>query len=109
MDYAATTPVDPEIINEMIPFFNKKFGNPSSIHSLGIDAFNAVEKGREQVANLIGSKSEEIIFTSGGSESDNLAIKGIAYLNKDKRKKEGSSLREKNMGNYEKNNKRRII
>ena len=86
MDYAATTPVDDEILKEMLPFFSKYYGNASSIHSFGREASDAVENAREKVADLLSTDSEEIIFTSGGTESDNLAIKGLAYLNKKKRK-----------------------
>jgi cysteine desulfurase len=92
MDYAGTTPVDKEVIDEMLPFFNIYFGNASSIHSFGIDAFNAVEKAREQVANIIGAKNEEIIFTSGGTESDNIAIKGTAFKNKNKKNTKGYNI-----------------
>jgi len=89
MDYAATTPIDKEVIKEMLPYFDKYYGNASSIHSFGRDAFDAVEKAREQVADLLSSDAEEIIFTSGGTESDNLAIKGAAYYNKEKRGSKG--------------------
>ncbi len=92
MDYAGTTPVDKEVIDEMLPFFNIYFGNASSIHSFGIDAFNAVEKAREQVAKIIGAKNEEIIFTSGGTESDNIAIKGISFKNKNKKNTKGYNI-----------------
>lgn len=92
MDYAATTPVDKEVLNEMLPYFKEKYGNASSIHSFGRDAFDAIEKAREQVAEIINSTSDEIIFTSGGTESNNLAIKGIAYRNKDKRKTKGPHI-----------------
>ena len=92
MDYAATTPVDKEVIKEMLPYFDKTYGNASSIHTFGRDAFDAVEKAREQVAGIINAKPDEIIFTSGGSESDNLAIKGIAYKNKEKRKSEKNHI-----------------
>ncbi len=92
MDYAATTPVDEEVLKEMLPYFKEKYGNASSLHSFGRDAFDAIEKAREQVAKIINSTPDEIIFTSGGTESDNLAIKGIAYKNKDKRKKEGPHI-----------------
>jgi len=92
MDYAATTPVDDEVIKEMIPYFKKYFGNASSIHSFGRDAFDAIEKARAQVAKLLNSDEEEIIFTSGGTESDNLAIKGIAYINKKKRNSKGYNI-----------------
>lgn len=89
MDYAATTPVDKEVLDEMIPYFNKLYGNASSIHSFGIDALNAIEEAREQVACLLNADADEIIFTSGGTESDNLAIKGVAYRNKKKRDTRG--------------------
>jgi cysteine desulfurase len=92
MDYAATTPVDDEVLKEMMPFFQKYYGNASSIHSFGREAFDAVEDSRVQVADLINSDAEEIIFTSGGTESDNLAIKGVAYLNKKKRNSKGYNI-----------------
>lgn len=85
MDYAATTPVDKEVIKEMIPYFDKYYGNASSLHSFGREALDAVENARKQVAGLLKADAEEIIFTSGGTESDNLAIKGVAYRNKKKR------------------------
>lgn len=92
MDYAATTPVDDEVLEEMIPFFQKYYGNASSIHSFGREAFDAVENARVQVGDLINSDADEIIFTSGGTESDNLAIKGVAYLNKKKRNSKGYNI-----------------
>jgi cysteine desulfurase len=79
LDYNATTPVHPEVLETMLPFFKNTFGNPSSLHSYGSEARMAVEKARSQVAALLGAKPHEIIFTSGGSESNNLAIKGIAH------------------------------
>ena len=85
LDNGASTPVDKKVIDEMMPFFDKVYGNPSSIHKFGRDAFDAVERSREQVANLINANPGEIIFTSGGTESDNLAIKGVAFLNKRRR------------------------
>ncbi len=84
LDYAATTPTDPEVLKAMLPYFTDKFGNPSSIHSFGQEAKVAVEKAREEIASFLGAKQDEIIFTSGGSESDNFAIKGVAYANKHK-------------------------
>ena len=84
LDYAATTPMDPEVLKAMLPYFNDKFGNPSSIHSFGQEAKAAVEKARKEIASFLGAAQEEIIFTSGGSESDNFAIKGVAYANKHK-------------------------
>jgi len=92
MDYAATTPVDDEVLEEMMPFFQKYYGNASSIHSFGRESFDAVENARVQVADLLNSDADEIIFTSGGTESDNLAIKGVAYLNKKKRNSKGYNI-----------------
>lgn len=79
LDYNATTPIDKEVAQAMQPYLADYFGNPSSSHSFGIETKKAVENARKQVANLINCKPHEIIFTSGGSESNNYAIKGIAY------------------------------
>ncbi|PLX23444.1 MAG: selenide, water dikinase SelD [Marinilabiliales bacterium] len=79
LDYNATTPVDKEVVQAMQPYLADFFGNPSSSHSYGIETKKAVENARKQVATLINCKPHEIIFTSGGSESNNYAIKGIAY------------------------------
>lgn len=76
MDSSATTPVDPEVIRVMTGYFAGKFGNASSLHSYGREAFEAIQESRKSVANLIGADAEEITFTSGGTESDNLAIVG---------------------------------
>ena len=84
LDYAATTPTDPEVLKAMLPYFTDRFGNPSSIHSFGQEAKAAIEKARKEIASFLGAKQDEIIFTSGGSESDNFAIKGVAYANKHK-------------------------
>jgi cysteine desulfurase len=84
MDYAATTPVRKEVLKAMLPYFTKEFGNASSLHSMGVEAAEALDAARSRIANAIGAKPEEIVFTSGGTESDNLAIKGAAYANKDK-------------------------
>ncbi len=78
LDHAATTPVDERVLAEMLPFFSEKFGNSASIHSVGTDAFNAQEEAREKLARALGSSKEEVIFTSGGTESDNLAVLGVA-------------------------------
>ena len=77
LDYAASTPVDKEVLNEMMPYFSEKFGNPSSIHQIGQEATEAIDKARQQVADFLHCKTNEIIFTSGATESNNLAIKGL--------------------------------
>ena len=77
LDYAATTPTHPEVVQAMLPYFNEAFGNPSSIYSYGQESKGAVEEARAQVAVLINARPDEIIFTSGGTESNNLAIKGL--------------------------------
>ncbi len=77
LDYNATTPVEPEVLDAMLPYFSAEFGNAASIHTFGQKARDAVETAREQVAALIGARPQEIIFTSGGTESDNHAIFGI--------------------------------
>lgn len=84
LDHAATTPVDPEVIEAMLPFFRETFGNPSSIHSFGQQARSAVEDAREKVASSLGAKPAETVFTSGGTESNNFAIKGVARANRQK-------------------------
>ena len=83
-DHAATTPVKQEVLDGMMPYFNIQFGNPSSAYTLGRSAKRGLEEARKNVAQLINSNPKEIIFTAGGSESDNTAIKGIAYQNREK-------------------------
>ncbi len=82
LDYASTTPVDPRVLKAMAPYFVEKFGNTMSLHSFGQEAKQILEESREVVANLIGAKSNEIIFTSSATESNNLALKGIALANR---------------------------
>jgi len=84
MDHSATSPVDREVFKAMEPYFMDSFGNASTLYSLGRDARKAMESSRKQVASLIGADASEIIFTSGGTESDNIAIKGVAYKLKNK-------------------------
>lgn len=84
MDNHATTPIAQEVLDVMIPYYTTHFGNAASSHLFGIKAKKAVDKARQQVADLLACQTEEIIFTSGATESDNLAIKGTAYANKDK-------------------------
>ena len=84
MDNAGTTPVAPEVVEAMLPYFTEIYGNASSIHSTGRDARRALENARKRVADCIGAQPNEIYFTSGGSESDNWALKGFALKNKKK-------------------------
>ncbi|MEX2216858.1 MAG: cysteine desulfurase family protein [Phycisphaeraceae bacterium] len=84
LDYNATTPVDPAVLDAMLPFLREAFGNAASAHAFGCEANQAVEKARAQVASLIGADPREIIFTSGATESDNLAIKGVAQQYREK-------------------------
>ncbi len=92
MDNASTTKVDKEVIKTMLPIFSEYYGNPSSIHKQGREALEYLNEARKQVADLLHAKSDEIIFTAGGTESDNMAIKGVAYQNKDKRGSKGPHI-----------------
>ena len=83
-DHAATTALDDEVLEEMLPYFKKEYGNPSSLYSIGRNAKRAIEDARIKVSTTINSSSKEIYFTSCGSESDNIALKGVAYANKRK-------------------------
>lgn len=88
MDHSATSPVDPEVLEAMEPYFTDSFGNASTLYSLGREARTAMESARKQVASIIGANPDEIIFTSGGTESDNIAIKGTVF----KLKKKGNHI-----------------
>ncbi|MBP1907905.1 cysteine desulfurase [Methanolobus bombayensis] len=85
MDHSATTPVDPLVVDAMLPFFSETFGNASSLHSFGTESAEALSRARKQVADTIGALPEEIFFTSGGTESDNLAIRGVVPFNAGKK------------------------
>src|SRR5919197_6427177 len=78
LDHAATTPVDERVLEAMLPYFTERFGNPSSIHRFGRAALEALDDARETLASVLGASRKEIIFTGGGSEADNLAVKGVA-------------------------------
>lgn len=88
LDYAATTPVDPAVIKAMQPYFFEKFGNPASMHAFGRQASYAVEESRSEIARILGARTEEIVFTSGGAESNNHAIFGVAWS----RRKKGAEI-----------------
>ena len=79
MDHAATTPVDPRVVEAMLPYFSTQYGNPSSIYALGREAADALDRARKTVAAILHTQPRDVIFTSGGSESDNLAIRGCAF------------------------------
>ena len=84
LDYAATTPTDPDVVKAMLPYFTESFGNPSSLYSYGQESKGALDEAREKIALAIGAQSDEIIFTSGGTEADNAALAGVAWANKGK-------------------------
>jgi cysteine desulfurase len=84
LDYNATTPIDKEVADSMLPFIYENYGNPSSSHILGQNAKKAVEQARTRVAKLLNCSKDEIVFTSGGSESNNTVIKGVAYTLRNK-------------------------
>ena len=84
LDHGATTPVDKEVVKAMLPYYTKDFGNASSLHQFGQKAKEALENARDVIAKKLNAEPKEIIFTGSGSESDNLAIKGVAYANKDR-------------------------
>ena len=84
LDYAATTPCAPEVVAAMLPFFSDRFGNPASMHAFGQENKGAVEEARERIASFLGAAPGEIVFTSGGTESNNTAVKGVAYARQGK-------------------------
>ncbi len=84
LDHAATSPVHPQVVEAMVPYMTTYFGNPSSIHSFGRETRRALDEARETIAKTIGAKANEIIFTSGGTEADNLAIIGVAMANRER-------------------------
>ncbi len=84
LDYQSSKPVDQRVVDAMVPYFSKHFGNPSSLHSIGDEATEALEKSRQKIADFINAEKDEIIFTSGATESSNLGIIGYAMRNKDK-------------------------
>src|SRR2546430_10118918 len=86
LDHSATTPVDPRVVEAMLPYLTEKFGNASSVHLFGQEARAAVDRARRQVAALVGARANEIVFTSGGTESNNLAIAGICEAAQPKRR-----------------------
>src|SRR5947209_3812359 len=81
LDNSATTPIAPEVLDAMMPYLTDKFGNASSIHYFGQETRAAVDKARHQVAGLLNSRPNEVVFTSGGTEANNLAIRGLAHAN----------------------------
>ncbi len=84
LDYNATTPIDPQVADAMLPYIREHFGNPSSSHAFGVTAKEAVDKGRRQLAEMLGCGADEVVFTSGGTESNNYAIKGVVGAYRDK-------------------------
>ena len=87
LDYNASTPIDPEVIEEMLPYLRDRFGNPSSSHLYGRQAKDGIEEARRQMAGLINAKASEMVFTSGGTESNNIALCGTAFANRKKGKR----------------------
>jgi cysteine desulfurase len=84
LDHAATTPIDPEVLDVMLPYFGEVYGNPSSVYAPGRKARAALDDARDVVAGVLGCESRELIFTSGGSESDNMAVRGVASRNRER-------------------------
>ncbi len=93
LDYNASTPIAPEAVEAMRPFLTEHYGNPSSHHWAGAPAKAAVERAREQVAGILGYAADEVVFTSGGSESNNHALKGVFFAHRDPRQPSGRPAR----------------
>ena len=87
LDHAATTPVDPGVVEAMLPYFTEHYGNPSSLHHKGQEAADALETSRDTVAEVLGCRPREIIFTGCGTESDNLALRGVAFAQAERGKR----------------------
>src|ERR1051325_10065970 len=85
LDHAATTPVDPRVLDAMLPYFSEQYGNPSSVHAFGRQAEKALEQARREVSAILNCSPAEIIFTGGGSEADNLALRGAALAAREQR------------------------
>jgi cysteine desulfurase len=94
LDYNASTPIDPEVIEEMLPYLQDRFGNPSSSHQYGRQAKEGIEEARRQMAELINAKADEMVFTSGGTESNNIALCGVAFANRKKGRRIVTSVTE---------------
>ena len=84
LDHAATTPVDPGVLEAMVPYFSQRYGNPSSIYQLGQESRTAIDQTRAAAARVLGCDASEIVFTSGATESDNLALRGTALAARSK-------------------------
>src|SRR3989304_1083448 len=87
LDYNASTPIDPEVIEEMLPYLRDRFGNPSSSHLYGRQAKDGIEEARRQMAGLINAKASEMVFTSGGTESNNIALCGTAFASRKEKRR----------------------
>src|SRR4030065_286564 len=94
LDYNASTPIDPEVVGEMLPYLRDRFGNPSSNHLYGRQAKEGIEEARRRIAKLINAKASEMVFTSGGTESNNIALCGAAFANRTKGRRIVTSITE---------------
>src|SRR5213594_1417710 len=82
LDHSATTPVDQRVVQAMLPYLTEKFGNASSVHQMGQEARAGVDRARQQIAAFVGARANEIVFTSGGTEANNLAVRGVCEANR---------------------------